>query len=210
MNILTYALVLLTLGGCNLSDSKSPLLFKEIFSGIQPLPTNGISNFEQINSLILTPKCLSCHSSAGGDAGGLNLETYENVLANLSFIKSEVQADTMPKNKTKLNANEKALLFKWIDAGGPKEETTTPPSEIITYDTVKEKVLAPRCIGCHSDEGGNRGDVNLETYENVLSFASLIESEIISGSMPRPRNKPLSSEQKTLILKWIKDGALKE
>ncbi len=208
--------------GCNYSLSKTPLVFdlKEGNGSLEQLPTGTIVTYQVLNSSIIGPKCLECHSSAGGDAGGINLETYANVFDNMALIKSEVASDSMPKNRAKLTSNEKATLFAWIDAGGPKDGgATTPPTpptpptpeppqvEVINYEMVNIKVIQPRCLNCHSEAAGNRGDVNLETYENVAALASVIESEIQSGSMPRPRNKPLTPEQKELILKWIANGS---
>ena len=214
--------------GCNYSLSKTPLNFQQGAGAFETLPPGTLVSYSVIASSIMQPKCLECHSSAGGDAGGINLETYENVTANLGIIRSEVASDSMPKNRSKLSANQKAILFTWIDAGGPLTSTpvvskppvepptnpptppTTPPEvEFISYEMVNTKVIQPRCLGCHSEAGGNRGDVNLETYENVAALAATIEVEIKSGSMPRPKNKPLTAEQKELILKWIANGAPK-
>ncbi|MBC7715255.1 MAG: hypothetical protein H7177_18055 [Rhizobacter sp.] len=212
--------------GCNYSLSKSPLNFQQTGGGsLEQIPAGTVVSYAVIASSILQPKCIECHSGAGGDAGGINLETYANVTGNLGIIKSEVQSDSMPKNRTKLTAKEKQILFAWIDAGGPQAGTTpttptptkptdptlptdpTTPIQFITYEMVNTQVIKPRCLGCHSDAGGNRGQVNLETYENVAAEINTIETEIKSGSMPRPKNKPLTSEQKDLILKWIANGA---
>ena len=211
--------------GCNYSLSKSPLNFQQASGSLEQIPAGTIVSYAVIASSILQPKCLECHSNAGGDAGGINLETYANVAANLGIIKSEVESDSMPKNRKKLTAKEKEILFLWVNAGGPQAGAVTIPTpnkptepsapqepptiEFITYEMVNAQVIAPRCLKCHSDAGGNRGRVNLETYENVVSEINTIEKEIISGSMPRPRNKPLTPEQKDLILKWITNGAPK-
>jgi hypothetical protein len=124
-------------------------------------------------------------------------------------------------------------MIAWIDAGGPingvSQPTpvptpnpptpptpptppvppTPPPVIVLNYENVQREVISPRCLKCHSDAGMNDGDINLETYENVVAVINLIETEIISGSMPRPRTKPLTPEQKDLILKWIALGAPK-
>jgi uncharacterized membrane protein len=223
--------------GCNYSLSKISAAQRGTggSGSIEALPPGTLVGYQVIATSIMQPKCLECHSGAGGDAGGINLETYENVAANLGIIKSEVQSNSMPKNRPVLTAKEKEILFTWIDNGGPRTTTSTPtpptpplpptpptppappveppvpPTEpdvqFITYEMVNTQVLAPRCIGCHSAEGGKRGDVNLETYENVVGSISDIEEAIESGSMPRPRNRPLTPEQKKLILTWISRGA---
>ncbi len=218
-------LILFTLlSGCNYSLDKTPLLFKEGNAGLVQIPAGTVASYEVINLSIMQPKCIECHSAAAGDAGGVNLENFANVTANLDIIKSEVLADSMPKNRTKLTAREKELLIKWIDAGGPLNgvaDTTpqtpaptptpqpAPDVQFISYEMVHVNVIQPRCLNCHSEAAGNRGDVNLETYENVAALSSVIEEEIKSGSMPRPKNKPLTPEQKDMILKWIANGSPK-
>lgn len=221
MNRLAILVLCIFQWSCNYSLTKSPLAFRPSQAGLEQFPSGKIADFNLINSAILKPRCLECHSGAGGNDGGINLETYENVIANLGIIKDEVASSSMPKNREKLSAKEKEVLFAWIDAGGPKvpsivqTETPSPaptpvpvpePPTTFTYEMVNTAVIQPRCISCHSDAGGNRGEVNLETYENVAALAPDIESAILSGSMPRPRNKPLTPEQKEMILKWISIG----
>ena len=201
--------------GCNYSLSKSPLAFQPGQAGLEQFPSGKVADYDLIASAILKPRCLECHSNSGGNDGGINLETYENVAANLGSIKDEVASGSMPKNRPKLTSKEKEILFAWIDAAGPRDGNSAPSSGTVTtpiepisftYEMVNTSVLQPRCISCHSNEGGNRGGVNLETYESVAAAASDIEAAILSGSMPRPRNKPLTPEQKEMILKWISIG----
>ncbi len=228
-----FIFISFSLMGCNYSLSKSPLTFKEAGGGggsLENIPNGTVLSYTQIVNNILRPKCLECHSNAGGNAGRIGLETHAEVVANLIGIKAEIVADTMPKNRAKLTPKEKQIIYAWIDAGGPLEGTTTPtapqnppqgppqnppqvppqpPVIVLNYENVQKEVISPRCLKCHSDVGGNDGDINLETYENVVAVINLVESEIRSGSMPRPRTKPLTPEQKELILSWISIGAPK-
>lgn len=78
----------------------------------------------------------------------------------------------------------------------------------VDFELIKQNILEPRCFSCHSKDK-NKGDVNLETYQNVLANIKAIEKDIMDGSMP-PKSKPelqLSKTLKDLILKWIKAGA---
>lgn len=209
--------ITLQLVGCNYSLTKTP----QVSEGIGEVQ---VLSFQTVNKSIIQPKCLECHSSAGGDAGGVNLESYEQVMRHISSIQSEIASDSMPKNRGKLTAKEKKMVLDWIVAGAPRNPTDstqpteptppttpTPPTEPevkFTYERVNKEVIAPRCLGCHSAPN-DRGGVNLETYESVMENANSVESEIQSGSMPRPRNKPLTPEQKELILKWLSMGAPK-
>ena len=61
-----------------------------------------------------------CHSEAGGNKGGLNFETYENVIANLADIKNQaVTLKKMPPRKP-LTSDLTSILSSWIGAGAPK------------------------------------------------------------------------------------------
>jgi mono/diheme cytochrome c family protein len=72
-----------------------------------------------------------------------------------------------------------------------------------TYEMVYQQVIQPSCLKCHSGSGS--GDVNLETYQNLLQLKDDVRSTIAKGTMPR-RSK-LTEEQKKLILDWIDAGA---
>lgn len=216
--------------GCNYNLSKAPLSFQE---GLADIAAGTVVSYQTINTNILKPRgCIGCHSNGGGNLGGINLETYENVIAQLGDIKDSVESNRMPKTGQKLTAKERSVLFTWIDAGGPREAITNqtpiepspaptpipdppvepePEVEFISYETVRVNVLAPRCVSCHSDAGGNLGKTNLETYQNVVALAGRIEIRVANDTMPRaPRGQPkvpLTPEQKTMILKWIANGA---
>ncbi|WP_413290426.1 c-type cytochrome domain-containing protein [Bdellovibrio sp. HCB337] len=90
------------------------------------------------------------------------------------------------------------------------EETVTPAS--ISYQFVNTKVLAPRCIECHSASGGDDGDVNLETYENVVShLPEIAETVFIDESMPpKKAGGPLGAYEKSVLRMWIDAGAPRE
>lgn len=210
MNQVLLLLLCFLVFGCN--NPKSELKFKELRNISEQKPDAPNENEEPITysllvSTLIKPKCLGCHSADGENAGGINLETYENVVVQMTAIKAEVMSDRMPKSRIKLTTQEKKVLFTWIDAGGPKDPDEVLPVEKITYEAVHNKVILPRCIGCHSEEHGNVGDINLETYENVVAISSSIEEQIKTGKMPRPRTRPLTTEQKELILQWIAQGA---
>lgn len=184
--------------------------------------TAGQVSFATVMSEVIAPKCLECHSSAGGNRGGVNLETYAAVKAEVTAIRATIANDSMPLNRAPLTANQKALLNKWIDAGAPETVAATPPPSdggapvepapepeppagpALDWLTVRTLVIEPKCLNCHSAPT-NRGGVNLETYQNVLSNINDVDATIRDGSMPR--RTTLSAEQKKLILDWIAVGA---
>ena len=227
--IYSLALVLL-FASCNYSipNVQNGISGNQILSTV---PTGSIPSYQTITAGILVPKCLSCHSSGGGNAGGVNLETYASVSGHLAAVSSSITSGSMPKNSAPLTTREKEILLSWIDAGGPLNAiypsvsstpvvvatppatTSTPSIEVmpdvnkIDYKMVSDRVIGLRCISCHSNSGGNRAGINLETYESVFNERNGIKSTISNGSMPQPTNRPLSAIQKQIILTWLSKGA---
>lgn len=81
-----------------------------------------------------------------------------------------------------------------------REEPVTGP---ISFALVFERVFAPNCVSCH----GQRGGVNLETYDNVFANRQAIVDAVDGGFMPPRSRSPLSPEQKELLMRWIQSGA---
>lgn len=74
----------------------------------------------------------------------------------------------------------------------------------LSYDTVKAAVLKPYCLQCHSVAGGNRGRVNLESFENVVMLARSIRADVLSSAMPD--DGPMPQQEIELIVAWIDAG----
>ena len=80
-----------------------------------------------MNAKVLSPRYLRCHSDAGGNKGDVNLETYENVIANLDDVENEaLNKKTMPPRRAggPLSDYEQAILKLWIEAGAPRKAAT--------------------------------------------------------------------------------------
>jgi len=80
-------------------------------------------------------------------------------------------------------------------------------SEQVDFEVVMQKVMAKNCLSCHSDAGGNRGQLNLETYQNVLQVVAEIKELVSDRSMPPRRSTPLTDEQIRLLVEWMDAGA---
>ncbi len=76
---------------------------------------------------------------------------------------------------------------------------------VLDYQTIKKAVIEPQCLSCHSNSGGNKGGLNIETYESIKSNLNQIYYRSIEvGDMPEG-GLPLNSKE---ILKvWIENGA---
>lgn len=77
---------------------------------------------------ILQGRCYACHSAAnaGAAGGGINIETYANLKAQvdngklLKSIKHEAGASAMPKGSSaKIDACEILIIEKWVAKGAP-------------------------------------------------------------------------------------------
>lgn len=94
---------------------------------------------------------------------------------------------------------------------GPQGQKGEAPEAIsedqLSYQVVVDQVLAKRCQTCHSEAGGNKGSLNLETYEAVKKNIQDIRNEVSEKSMPPRRQQPLSEAQIKLVLAWIDAGA---
>ena len=228
--------------GCNYSVPKTQNTTTTGDQSIQQIPIGTIPSYQTIATSIIAPKCLGCHSSGGGNSGGVNLETYQNVEGHLPAISSAVTSGSMPRDGIILTAKEKEVFLAWIDAGGPLNSltpttgptdiaitptpvpapvrlptpvpvtiptpiatTTMPDPSTIDYKMVNTRVIGLRCISCHSNSGGNRAGINLETYESVFNERNGIKTQVSNGSMPT--GSPLTSIQKQIILAWLNKGA---
>jgi uncharacterized membrane protein len=79
----------------------------------------------------------------------------------------------------------------------------------LSYRYVVNEVFRPRCYRCHSDTGGNKGDLNLETYAEVYANrAKIREMAIVKKAMPpRRAGGPLNARQLRILDNWLMAGA---
>jgi uncharacterized membrane protein len=91
------------------------------------------------------------------------------------------------------------------NAGEPVDLGAAPDQ--VDFAVIMEKVIAKNCLSCHSDSGGNRGHLNLETYQNVSQAAADIKELVLDRSMPPRRAAPLTDTQIQMLVTWIDAGA---
>lgn len=91
----------------------------------------------------------------------------------------------------------------------PSPEENPQSSDSPSFAFVYNKVIEPKCLPCHSNQGGNKGHINLESpYANIYNQREIIFDEISSKSMPPRRAKSkLSQEEYDLIIYWLTQGA---
>ncbi len=177
------------------------------------LPGQAVPSFEQVKARVFGPRCAGCHGSARGNIGDVNCESYASVKERIFDIERVALTErTMPPGAP-LDSEEFSLLSAWIKAGAPEQGSGLPmplpsssapapvPSEM-TYNWVRERVFAPRCVACH----GNSGGINLETYSAVKqNLASIVRVALRERSMPP--GSPLSGDDAAALSAWIGAGA---
>ena len=72
----------------------------------------------------------------------------------------------------------------------------------LSYNLIDIKILQPKCTGCH----GTSGDVNLESYQNVVSALQDIKDAVFFEHT-MPKRGVLTLEEQKLLWNWIAMGA---
>ena len=99
-----------------------------------------------------------------------------------------------------------------INPGG----SCAPPVAPITYTAQVEPLMLDYCVSCHSVSAGNRQgaptDVNLDSYQGVLSSADVADQDILSGRMPQndtsQATETLTQGQRCVFDGWVSGGFL--
>jgi uncharacterized membrane protein len=132
----------------------------------------GNADFNTIQTKILQPYCFACHSTGGGNAAGVNVETYTNVLHYIDRIQDTVAVhQTMPPGKP-VPKQLQQLLVTWISNGSPEHgapgtappETQPAPGEDLkpTFASISKNIFTPKCVACHGP-GGSAENLRLLT-----------------------------------------------
>lgn len=167
------------------------------------------NNYASINTFVLSNQCLSCHSEASGNKGGLNLETYIQIKSNLNQIMYRVlETKDMPPNplpETQFN-----LLKYWLESGAPEHNTTNGPEASIqgplNWFKIKNQILVKNCLECHQGEKAE-ANLDLSQLENFKNNADKIFNRVfIKQDMPPQIFATLSQNEKQAMMKWISQG----
>ena len=217
--ISSFAFLILLFSGCRYSRvvlSNSEDLNKQMnMSSEEKLKLS----YNVLNQKVFFPKCVSCH----GESGGVNLESYSEILKSLDLVKQSVFfTQSMPKNNF-LTQDEKRLLWNWIDMDAPQQaqdpisEPPWPEPVQANYESINKNIFIPKCNSCHST--GNTGGRILLTKEDLLNSPMELvlpgnpdESGLVIAverddkkRMPPEKDgyAGLKDEEKIAIRKWI-------
>ena len=103
------------------------------------------------------------------------------------------------------------MMFSIMSGCGSDESTTEETSVncsgvTLTYASDVNPIVQASCAksGCHAS-GSTNGPGPLVTYAQVYASRNEIFSAVSSGSMPK--DSRLSSNEKSIIMCWIENGA---
>jgi hypothetical protein len=189
MRRLLALLPILILGACQYQIQKKPL---PTFRGG---PRGNVIGYDVVHGAIFKLHCITCHSGPNPPKG-VNLTSYEGVVAKIQLVRSEVEAGTMPTSGP-LPKSLQDLLALWIDKGMPRDPVPLDPGEGVggdpgdgdpeplpelaaTYASLKVHVFG-KCIGCHA-AGGSADEHPMTTREEIIEDDDLLEVDDPTGS----------------------------
>lgn len=102
------------------TDSEPPPVVA-VEQPLTSMPSDSEINFTLIKNKIFSFYCLSCHSDAGGNRDGVNLERYRNVIDDLKDLQEVLSEGSMPpRPRPGLSLLEKNVILRWIRLGAPQ------------------------------------------------------------------------------------------
>jgi uncharacterized membrane protein len=218
----TTVAISLLVSACNYSIDKKGAANQE---GLIDSEKARLRAWDYVSESVFAPRCVVCH----GSAGGINVETYENVIKNLASIRQATLVEkSMPKNSF-LNEKEEAILSAWIASGAPNnnvpgpgpDPTPQPPVLAPEFESLKANIFVPRCISCHSVSGSvshipllTKSDF-LDSPRELVIPGNADESGVVlfverddEKRMPPPETgSGLTAEEKRVLREWIQNGA---
>lgn len=114
-------IVLFILSGCGYNNTQIPSDATTSGTGGKNGAV-GVLDFAAVKAQVFQSYCIRCHSQAGGNKAGVNLESYLSVKPIVQTIMSAVNNQFMPPSGT-LPGTAKNLLVSWVQAGAPEFST---------------------------------------------------------------------------------------
>ncbi len=199
-----FTLLLILLSGCAFEHKKEGAAGASASGRVQPL--NRPVGYAEVMQAVIAPRCLSCHSAAGGNKGGINLEDFARTapLAPL-ILNSVVEVRSMPPGQS-LSSEELSLVASWVQQGasvnGSRDGRASAPLLYVQWPKVQE-VFAKSCYDCHSAPNPDAGLDLTSLTEVRLNISKIFDSAIVVRGMPLDPYPPLSIEEREILAKWI-------
>jgi mono/diheme cytochrome c family protein len=194
-----------------------------------PCDPNVVYFDQQVLPILISNCAMSgCHDAASHQ-DGVVLESYESVMntadikpfdlgdSELYEVITENDPDKQmpPLSNSALNADQIALIAKWIQQGA-KDLDCNPDAggcdtSNVTFSAYVFPVMQNYCLGCHNGYGAS-GGINLNAYQDVKTVA--LDGRLYgvithaTGYSPMPQNSAKLSDCRIAKIKaWIDAGA---
>ena len=93
-----------------------------------------------------------------------------------------------------------------INGADPSPERRFKEDATLSFETASVIFNRHSCMGCHTEATGNKGGINLETYDNTVKWAQEIKSTVTLGFMPL-RGPRINGQDLSVLTAWIDAGA---
>jgi len=200
--LILVSLILLFLSSCSFQKSKNSQ------SEDSKAPAaSGFTGFMAVKATVFENRCMGCHSSEGRKDGGVALDNFKNIKAQLSRVKARAldQKDMPPGG---LSESEMQSLATWIDSGAPEKTIKVKNRKLmasVQWDSIKASVLSS-CLDCHSQPKPEAG-LDLSEYSVFKENKTKVIDRVIYGSAcPLPPLPALTEDEKLDLMKWILRG----
>lgn len=209
--IISLIVMNVLLVGCDYNREKGARIPKD--PGTSPQAKAAIG-YALVYEQVLKPRCLQCHSSAGGNQGHTNLEGYPATFALLERIRFRSLVDrTMPPGQA-LPSAEAKLLETWIAKGAPESANSTGSgapgsngfSEHPIWTEIRDGLFAQSCLRCHASPSPEAG-LDLSSLHEVRRKAGRIfERAVVAQDMPLAPFPRWTPEEKRAFTTWVLEG----
>lgn len=170
-------------------------------------------DYKSVDQSVIGPRCASCHSVAGGNQGGVNLESYASIRSLIPqiFNRALEKRDMPPSGP--LSEREALMLKAWLELGAPERssDVTEKPdpgfeSGPVTWEAVRTKIFEKKCIECHQQPRPD-GALDLTDLAEVRKkAANIFDRVIIRQDMPISPIPALSMSERKFLLNWFNLG----
>lgn len=172
----------------------------------------GDVDYEMVKNFVLSSQCLSCHSNASGNKGGLNLENYQSIRNVMNkIIYRSLEKKDMPTRG--LPEAEFKILKTWIDQGAPEKviagrQKPVGESEagIVDFEKIQIQIIGPKCLDCHGSKNP-LANLDLTSIQVIRANATQIfDRMFVKADMPMSPYPVLTPVERRIFLKWIDMG----
>ncbi|MFY7651238.1 MAG: hypothetical protein ACOVQE_00980 [Chitinophagaceae bacterium] len=163
-----------------------------------------------------------CHDAVSRKDGVITTD-YFNIMKGIKaknpssskYYTIITKGEMPPSGSPKLNADQIALIAKWINQGALNTvcNSNTCDTSKYTYTNSISATFATYCNGCHTGANASAGII-LSDYTNAKSVAVRMKANFLSAinytAVPASKNMPpagkLATCQIDIITKWINAG----